>query len=754
MKNVLRKRLPRFFKRNLGSYLGMAVFITLAVCICTAYITANESTRSAYDFMVDEYHQEDGNFSLGVKAELDTLASDLPSCLELEYQPYADLDLDEDTEVRLFAMRKNINLPYVLDGNLPSTENEIAIDTLFADAQSLHIGSTMDLEGRTLKVSGIIGLPDYAISFKSLGDLLADRKVFGVGVVTDECFSMIDEQDLNHQYSYKYKSELNDDEINRMSRSIISTLGEKYCLTDHCVIGDNTRLNSINSKIDLNINVSTYFVILSMIMIAFLFSLVSAHTFEEECSFVGVLIATGYKKGTILRHYLTIPFLVTLFSSVIGFILGITVMYEVPAESIYEYYTLPDMRFTLNSTLFILMLIVPAVTVLLINFLVFRRKLNIAPLKLIRKDIKKESKLKNAREMKNLGFLNRFRIRTFSRSKGKYVSLVLGVFLAGWLIMFGLGMSSSFDIYIDNLPDSAASDYEYILKAPLSDDSMVSSDVERNTLSSYEIPFKGRMLTVNVLGISSGSKYFSDIDVSNLAEDEIIISNIMADKIGIHTGDVITIDNKLTLHKWEAKVVKIVDFKVGVYAFTSQEMLNTFLGKEPSYYNSLFSDNAIPDIDMHYVVSEVTREKIADSARQMKTLCASLIVILTIVGVVCYVIVMYLLTKLLIDKNALNISLLKVFGYRNKEVNKLYLTGNEVIIILSVILFLPVQYFLMDKMWPSMLASMTGYFYFKVNITVIAAIILLATATCILTNIFHVKRVRKIAMTEALKNRE
>ncbi|MBR6273765.1 MAG: hypothetical protein IKR27_02000, partial [Lachnospiraceae bacterium] len=244
------------------------------------------------------------------------------------------------------------------------------------------------------------------------------------------------------------------------------------------------------------------------------------------------------------------------------------------------------------------------------------------------------------------------------------------------------------------------------------------------------------------------------IDVSQLNENEIIISDVMAEKLGIKVGDKISIDNKLTLTKWKPVVKGIVDFKLGIYAFTSQKILNEQLGKEDDYYNVVFSDKELDGIDDNYVSAIMTKDKIADSARQMKSLMASLIVMLTAVGIICYVIVMFMLTKMVIEKNALNISLLKVFGYRNNEVNKLYLSMTEIMIVVSIIIFLPLQYLMMTKLWPYMLSSMSGFFYFRVTPVVLLSIVLIGTATCLITNMIHVKHVRSIAMTEALKNRE
>jgi len=754
MKNVLRKRLPRFLFRNIGIYLALSCFIILPVCFSASYIVGNDSTKITYNEMVEDYNQEDGNFTLGIYFPVGSLNDLIGDDLKIADQCYADLSVGNGSEIRVFKNREEINKPIVLDGTIPLAKDQIALDKLYAEAQDLSIGDQIIVNNEKLTVCGIICLPDYVVSLKNTGDMLADREIFGVAVVSDEFFDSIEPATLTYSYAYHYNSRLDHDKINEKSKEIVEALGKNCYLMSHCVIADNTRTNGVTSKMDMNINTAKAFVIVSMLITAFLFALISVHTFEEECAFVGVLIATGYKKGAILRHYLTIPVLVTLVSSGIGLLLALTVAYKMPVSSIYNYDTLPEMKLSSDPSIFILMLGVPLVLVLLINMIVFVRKLNLIPLKLIRRDIKKESRSKSAHEMKKLGFINRFRIRTVMRSKGQYISLIIGVLLSGLLIMFGLGMRSSFDEYIEALPDSAIANYQYVLKMPLTDDTGLPAEVEKDTVSSYEIEYTNRMLAVNVLGICETTKYLKDIDVSKLGENEVIISDVMAEKLGIKVGDEISINNKLTLNAWKSTVVEIIDFKLGIYAFTSQQILNQQLEKDNGYYNAIFSDNEITTIDDNYVSILMTRDKVADSARQMKSLMASLIVMLTLVGIVCYVIVMFMLTKMVIEKNALNISLLKVFGYRNKEVNKLYLSMTEIMIIVAIVIFLPLQYFIMTKMWPNMLSSMSGFFYFKATPLVLIAIVLIGTATCLITNMIHVKHVRNIAMTEALKNRE
>ena len=99
-------------------------------------------------------------------------------------------------------------------------------------------------------------------------------------------------------------------------------------------------------------------------------------------------------------------------------------------------------------------------------------------------------------------------------------------------------------------------------------------------------------------------------------------------------------------------------------------------------------------------------------------------------------------------------------GIREKKIKNRFGVTKEnaeevaTFIIASIIAFLPLQYFIMTKMWPGMLSSMSSFFYFKVTPAVLLSIVIIGTLTCLITNMIHVKHVRNIAMTEALKNRE
>ncbi len=77
------------------------------------------------------------------------------------------------------------------------------------------------------------------------------------------------------------------------------------------------------------------------------------------------------------------------------------------------------------------------------------------------------------------------------------------------------------------------------------------------------------------------------------------------------------------------------------------------------------------------------------------------------IAVILYVVVVYILVKMNIEKSKTNISLLKIFGYTNSEVSKMYLNGNYIIALLDMIIGVPLGYKLVQVIYPTCIADIT-----------------------------------------------
>ncbi len=132
----------------------------------------------------------------------------------------------------------------------------------------------------------------------------------------------------------------------------------------------------------------------------------------------------------------------------------------------------------------------------------------------------------------------------------------------------------------------------------------------------------------------------------------------------------------------------------------------------------------------------------------------SLIVVLLSAGIIIFCVVMYLMLGVMIDRSAMGISLIKIFGYRPGEIRSLYLNGNLAVIAVGGLVTIPIAKFLMDKIYPSfipnvactMKLSFPWYMYLMLYCAVLIIYLVI--------NRLLVHRINKISPAEILKNRE
>jgi len=117
-------------------------------------------------------------------------------------------------------------------------------------------------------------------------------------------------------------------------------------------------------------------------------------------------------------------------------------------------------------------------------------------------------------------------------------------------------------------------------------------------------------------------------------------------------------------------------------------------------------------------------------------------------------VLMYILTKIVIDKNAVNMSFMRVFGYESKEIKKLYLNATSVVVVVSLLLCLPLVYLAISGSFVLVMMKVSGYLPIYIPWYLYLEIVAAGLLSYFLINFFHVKRIKKIKLTAALKNRE
>lgn len=348
MKNPLIKRFPRELKSEFGKYLIIFLFIAGTISIVSGWNVAGNSMSTAYDESFEKYGIEDGNFELYSEAD-ESLISDLETdSLNIYENFYIERSTKEiDSTLRVFQKRDEINLECLMKGEFPASENEIAIDRMYADNNKISAGDTLTFGDNEFTVSGLVALSDYSALFSSPSDMMFDAVKFGVAVVTEECFDSLGENGLHYSYSWKYDQRPKDDtEAKSLSEDFLESLYEKSALHENAVtefIPEYTNQAIIFTDDDIKGDSTfiTIFLYIVVVIIAFVFAITTGNTIAKEATVIGTLRATGYTKGELIRHYMAMPMLVTLAGAIVGNILGYTALKEFAASAYYGSYSLP-----------------------------------------------------------------------------------------------------------------------------------------------------------------------------------------------------------------------------------------------------------------------------------------------------------------------------------------------------------------------------------------------------------------------------
>ena len=751
MSNPLNKRLPREFKQNAGKYIGIFLILISTIVMGSSFMATMDSVVYTLEKNEKECKIEDGQFET-----MNTVSENLKQqffeqdITLVENFYYTDHHFDNDAKLLVFHEREELNLPSVFEGELPDSEDEIAVERLFAKNRGIQSGDVLTVSDIKFTVTAIIAVPDYSSLFKSNQDMLMNTTDFGISLVTKEGFERFDKSALTYRYSYSFDdTSLRDKEKRELAEDMQgSLLADGVELQSFLTAENNQSISFVWDDIGKDGPVMKVFIYILIMVIAFVFAVLTNNTIESEAAIIGTLRASGYKKYEIVAHYLSPVVIIAFVSSVIGNILGYTVMLK-PFENLYyNSYSIAPLEIKFHFQAFITTTILPVIIMILINCFMLYNKLSLSPLKFLRKDLHKKRQ-KRAVRIPGFSFITRFRLRVLLQNKISYLILFAGIFISSFLLMFGMGLQPLMDHYVEEIDDSLTYEYQYILKAPIEVE-----DAEK--LQSYSLEtwygLGKKDISISFMGISEDSRFFEGITLPE-NENEITIAEPLAKKMQIKVGDKLIFKDEYYDREYELKVSDICNYKGSLTAFMKRENLNALLDREGETFNSYLSDKKL-DIDEKYLAKYITRSDMVGAAAQMMESFEGVMQLINIFSVGIYMILMYILTKTVIEKNAVAISFMKVFGYSNKEIGRLYLNATTITVIVSLFICIPVEILCFRFILVYIGSMIEGYLPFYLPMWLYVAIILIGIVAYFAINTLHIRKVRRIPMSEALKNRE
>lgn len=772
MKNPLRKRLLRELRQEAGKYLAIFLLLVATIGFVSGFLVADGSIIAAYNESFEKYNIEDGNFRTAKQINKAQKKAIEALDVTLYENFYAEEQLTNDSKLRIFQNRTQVNRVCLMEGDMPQRTGEIAIDRMYADNNGVSIGDTLESTSRSWIVTGLVALSDYSCLFENNSDSMFDAKKFGVAVVTAEAFADFDKDELKYNYSWKYNDPPADETAeNSAAEDFMKALSSEVTLEDFIPQYQNQAIKFSGNDMGSDRGMMIMLLYIIIAIMAFVFSITTSNTIAKEANVIGTLRASGYTRQELVRHYMAMPMLVTAISAVIGNVIGYTVMKDYCAAMYYGSYSLTTYVTLWNGEAFVMTTVVPVIMMVVINVFILQYKLQLSPLKFLRRDLSRRKQKRALYLPTGIPFFHRFRLRVIFQNMGNYIVLFVGILFANLLLIFGLALPDVLDIYQDNLENNMLSEYQYLLQMPydaMNDEhkleSMISmllfqnevqtdnEDAEKFSAYSLKTVDTGYdSEDIMIYGVKEDSRY---IQLEH-ADTGVSISSTYADKYDIRAGDTITLKEPYADTRYTLKVSGIYDYQGALAVFMDQTEMNRMLDYDDDYFSGYFSDTEITDIDDAYIGSVVDLDALTKISRQLDISMGSMMLLVDGFAVGIFMVLIYLLSKIIIEKNAQSISMTKILGYSNREISSLYIISTTVVVVLCILVSFPVEAKLVDWLFRMILKQeMTGWIPLTIRSVIYVKMFVIGVVTYAVVALLEYRRIRRVPMDAALKNVE
>lgn len=755
MKNPLRKRLPKELKSEMGKYIVIFLFLAATIGFISGFLVADDSMLAAYNESFTKYNIEDGNFESQDKINDETIKKIEKDGKVTLYNNYYTEEKTKNTKksdestLRIFKIRDDVNKACLMKGKFPESKDEIAVDRMYADNNKLSVGDSITCGDMKLKITGLVALSDYSALFSDNSDMMFDAVKFGTAVMTKEgADEFYNKSRVHYSYSWKYNKKPADEiDEKKMSDDFTIVVNRNVVLKGYTPGFLNQAIHFTGDDMGGDKSMMLTLLYILIAIMAFVFAITTSNTISNESSVIGTLRASGYTKGEMVRHYMTMPLIVCVISCIVGNILGYTVFKNIAAGLYYGSYSLPTYKTIWNGNAFVLTTVVPLIIMMLINFVILVNKLSLSPLKFLRRDLKK-SQRKKAVRLPNFKFFNRFRLRVIGQNIPGYIMLLIGIGFANILLLFGMMLSPLLDNYQDSILNNMISNHQYVLKMPA--ETKIDC-AEKFCMTSLKTTAENRKSEdISIYGISDNSRYIK----TNLPDDGVYVSGGFAEKYDIKTGDSITLKEQYEDKKYSFKVKGIYDYPAALSVFMDKKQYNIMFNNDKEFFNGYFSDKEITDIDEKIIYSDITKDDLTKVTRQLKVSMGDMFQMVNVFSVVLYMLIVYLLCKLIIEKNSTSISMLKILGYENREIGRLYMMSNTIVVVASTLVTLPIAGAIMKAIYKNIMYEYSGWLPLYIEPKVYLEMAIMGIFAYLVVALIENRKIGKIPMVDALKNVE
>ena len=789
---MLKRKMFRDIRKNLSQFTTIFLMIMIGIM---AY-AGIESYMDGMTKTADKFYSENNLQDLNVLGYLNH--DDLKEIKKIDNVKNAELKLsvsattDKDRILLLnFIESNNISKFYVYEGvEFDVNKSGIWLDNFYCEENDIKIGDTVLVKYGSMelyeKVLGKINVPDHLYDTRDESELYPDRKEFGFAymstneITEDYIKSLVmkksnisDEKTfemLMPNFDYKeyipFSSIMIDVKNNNKRDNVKNAVEDKIENAKAIInIEDTSSYMAYQGEIDEG---KTYVGVFSGIFLFIaMLSVITTMTrvVKNQRTQIGTLKALGFSNNKILLHYIEYGLYISIFASMVGLILGYFVIGNTFVNLEMKFFEIPNGSPSMNVSSYYISVIVILI-VAVITYITGRSILKENPAETLRTKIPsiKGNTLNITKKgfFKKLSFSTKWNIRDILRNKIRTFMGLAGVVGCAALIVCALGMFDSMNFFVKlQFEDLYNFDYKLNLKENLADDELtiLYDKYGSNTSQSLGIEIRnkdGKRKSNNIF-VTDANNYVRFVDNKNKIKDKpsddgIYVTYKLAQTKGYKLGDKITWHIYGDNNYYTSKIIGFnKDPQNQNVSMTRKYLESLEIKYKPDalYTNiDLSETKKIKNIETIQNI-ESLKEGMTSMLSMMKTMLILIIGIAVILGSV----IIYNLGILSYTEKQYQFSTLKVLGFKDEQIENIFIKQNNWIAIISIIIGLPGGFYLTDFLFKT---AIEEHYDFGAWISV-KTYIISAVGTFIISYIvskFLSRKIKKIDMVSSLKGNE
>ena len=672
MKNLIKTIFRSLFAKKLQTFILLILLTVSGILFSYAYTAVSVMNKYNLEIKQDS-NLEDLRFMIKPGEEKKVI--DLEKKYNIDTEEYESKFLQEewqDKTINIYATkeRQNIDKAIYIDGESPSSDDEIAIFKNFAEENNIGLKDKFSIKEKEYTVTGIFISADKLTIYDTSKSVNINTSDNCMAILNGAAFKEIDSS-IDKYYCGVFK----EDDLDK--RAEISNIADEEYIIYAISSEDYSEVTMLDSLIKSNKSLMTYGMGLLVIIIIIVALIELANSFKSFLKPIGVLIAIGCSRVKIVLSYLcySIVFAVPI---ILGLLLGYMAS-DSFLMSINKLYNINITKVNVGITGFLECLIGETLILTLSVLLMVTRSISKDAMHLIKSNEKQSVNIIYIYLKKLISIFNfstRVKLSIAMRKPGRFVLGILVFFISYNLFGSAFAIKNSTSNitknYADYLNFKEVYYYKTIKNGEVEEDSdkFISTGVKliKNETTDEKINY---YYTLEGIDCNQESINLTDEKENELIENltsGVVIPKIISIKHHISEGDKL----KLNICGIEKDIEvsginsSVIDEKIYI---DINELYDLGLYKENDYTGVYVKNTEAineEDQDINYSLS---KDNLIDISKKFGESTKGIESIMFISSVLISVLLIVLISAFNFNDNIKNVALLNFIGYSKRKTN-------------------------------------------------------------------------------------